>query len=61
MLEFLVDNIFVAFAGKVFHQTIGIPIGTDCALFSPTIFFSYEAEFIPSLLSTGNLRNSISI
>ena len=25
MLEFLVDNIFVVFAGKVFQQIIGIP------------------------------------
>ena len=28
MLEFLVDNIFVVFAGKVFQQIIGIPMGT---------------------------------
>ena len=27
MLEFLVDNIFVVFAGKVFQQTVGIPMG----------------------------------
>ena len=31
MLEFLVDNIFVVFAGKVFQQIIGIPMGTNCA------------------------------
>ena len=31
MLEFLVDNIFVVFAGKVFQQTVGIPMGTNCA------------------------------
>ena len=29
MLEFLVDNIFVVFAGKVFQQIIGIPMGTN--------------------------------
>ena len=29
MLEFLVDNIFVVFAGKVFQQTVGIPMGTE--------------------------------
>ena len=28
MPEFLIDNIFVAFAGKVFQQIIGIPMGT---------------------------------
>ena len=26
MLEFLVDNIFVVFAGKVFQQIVGIPM-----------------------------------
>ena len=30
MLEFLVDNIFVVFAGKVFQQTVGISMGTNC-------------------------------
>ena len=31
MLEFLIDNIFVVFAGKVFQQIVGIPMGTNCA------------------------------
>ena len=54
MLEFLVDNIFVVFAGKVFQQTVGIPMGTNCALLLADIFlYSYEADFIQSLLSTG--------
>ena len=54
MLEFLVDNIFVVFAGKVFQQIIGIPMGTNCAPLLADIFmYSYEAEFIQSLLSTG--------
>ena len=54
MLEFLVDNIFVVFAGKVFQQIVGIPMGTNCAPLLADIFlYSYEAEFIQSLLSTG--------
>ena len=52
MLEFLVDNIFVVFAGKVSQQTVGIPMGTNCAPLLADIF-SYEAEFIQPLLSTG--------
>ena len=28
MLGFLVDNIFVAFGGKVFQQVVGISMGT---------------------------------
>ena len=47
-------NIFVVFAGKVFQQIIGIPMGTNCAPLLADIFlYSYEAEFIQSLLSTG--------
>ena len=57
MLEFLVDNIFVVYAGKVFQQIIGIPMGTNCAPLLADIFlYSYEAEFIQSLLSAGKKR-----
>ena len=52
MREFLVDNIFVVFAGKVFQQIVGFPMGTNCAPLQADIFlFSYEAEFIYSLCS----------
>ena len=54
MLEFLVENIFVVFGGKVFQQIVGIPMGTYSAPLLADIFlYSYEAEFIQSLLKTG--------
>ena len=57
MLEFLVDNIFVVFGGKVFQQIVGIPMGTNCAPLLADIFlYSYEAEFIQSLLSNGKKK-----
>ena len=57
MLEFLVDNIFVVFAGKVFQQIIGILMDTNCVPLLADIFlYSYEAEFIQSLLSAGKKR-----
>ena len=31
MLEFLVDNIFLVFEGKVSQQIVGIPMGINCA------------------------------
>ena len=53
MLEFLVDNIFVVFAGKVLKQKVGNPMGTNCApLLADIYLYSYEAVFIQSLLST---------
>ena len=56
VLEFLVDNIFVVFFfGKISQQTVGIPMGTNCAPLLDDIFlYSYEAEFMQSSLSTGN-------
>ena len=57
MLEFLVDNIFVVFGGKVFQQIVGIPMGTNCAPLLADIFlYSYEAEYIKYLLSTGKKK-----
>ena len=31
MIEFLIDNIFVQFGGRLFCQMTGIPMGTNCA------------------------------
>jgi hypothetical protein len=31
MLSFLVDNIYVVFGDQVFQQSVGIPMGTNCA------------------------------
>ena len=54
MLEFLFDDIFVGFAGKVFQETVGIPICTNCApLLADFFLYSYVAEFNESLLSKG--------
>ena len=53
MLEFLVNNIFVVFVGKVFRHIVGIPMGTKrVPLLGDIFLYSYEAEFIQSLLST---------
>jgi hypothetical protein len=47
MLEFLIDNIFVFFGGRVFQQTVGIHMGKNCApLVADLILYSYEAVLI---------------
>ena len=54
MLEYLIDNIFVEFGGRIFLQTIGIQMGTNCARLLAVLFlYSYEAEFVQSLLKAG--------
>ena len=50
LLEFLIDNIFVIFGGRVFQQTVGIPMGTNCAeLLADLFLYSYKAAFIQGL------------
>ena len=53
MLEYLIDNIFVEFGRRIFQQTIGIPMGTNCAPLLADFLYSYEAEFVQSLLTAG--------
>ena len=51
ILEFLIDNIFVIFGGRVFQQTVGIPMSTNCVPLLANLFlYSYEADFIQGLL-----------
>ena len=47
MLDFLTDNIFVMFRGLVSQQTVGIPMGTNCApVLTDSFPYSYDADFI---------------
>ena len=42
------------FGGRIFQQTIGIPMGTICAPLHADLFlYSYEAEFVQCLLQAG--------
>ena len=49
MVEIMIDNIFVMLGGRVFHQTVDIPIGTNCAPLLTDLFL-YVADFVPGLL-----------
>jgi hypothetical protein len=51
MLQFLIGNIYVVVGGQIFQQSVGIPMGTNCApLLADLFLYSYEAEFIQKLL-----------
>jgi hypothetical protein len=54
--EYLVDNIYLDFAGGVLRQRIGIPMGTNCAVFVANLFcFTYEYAFITRLQRAGRV------
>ena len=57
MVEFLMDNIFVQFGGRLFRQIIGIPMGTNCApLLADLFLYSYENEFLDNMIRSGHRR-----
>ena len=57
MIDFLFDNIFVQFGECLFHQVIGIPMGTNCALLLADLFlYSYENEFLDNMIKSGHRR-----
>ena len=61
MLDFLIDNIFVTFGGRVFQQTVGIPMGTNCApLLADLLLYYYEADFMQDLLRKKDKKLAIS-
>jgi hypothetical protein len=51
MLELLIDNICVIFGGRIFQQTVAIPMDTNCAPLPADLFlYSYEADCMQGLL-----------
>jgi hypothetical protein len=60
MLKFLIDNIFVEYAGLIFQQIIDIPMGTDCApLLADFFLYSNEAGFIKTFIKDKNKRQKL--
>ena len=50
LIKFLVDNIYIQVGNKIFRQTIGIPMGTDCAPLLANLFLYYEYKFMKEKL-----------
>ena len=47
MLQLLIVNLFLMFGGRVFQQTVGIPMRTNCDTILADLFvYSNEADFI---------------
>ena len=49
-LIYLLDNIYIRFGSKLYRQTAGIPMGTNCApLVADLFLFCYERDFMMSI------------
>ena len=53
LVNYLIDNIYVIFGPYLFRQTIGIPMGTDCAPLLADLFLHfYEYNFMTEMMKT---------
>ena len=49
--EYLIDNVYIKVGNNVYRQTIGIPMGTDCAPQLANLFlFHYEYLYMINLM-----------
>ena len=52
MIDTLVERTYVEFGGKLWRQTVGIPMGTNCAGFIANLYcFTYEFAFLKRLVN----------
>jgi hypothetical protein len=50
MPEFFIEHTFAMLSGRVFQQTVSIPMRTNCTPSLPDLFFySYDVDFIQGL------------
>ena len=59
LLNFLVDNSYILYKGKVFRQHTGIPMGIDPAPFMANLFLHYyENTYITNLVDSGKIKEA---
>jgi len=57
MISFIVSNTYFQFGNTIYRQTIGIPMGTDCApLVANLTLFAYEFVFMTNLLKSNKAQ-----
>ena len=50
VLIYLLDNIYIRFGTNLYRQSVGIPMGTNCAPLGADLFlFCYKRDFMKSL------------
>ena len=50
-LSYLLDNIYIRFGTKLYRQTVGIPMGTNCAPLEANLFCTVTKDFSWILLT----------
>lgn len=58
-VNYVIDNSYVHFQGRVYRQVIGIPMGTSCAPYFANIFLhEYEYEYIYNLIRNNDIKTA---
>lgn len=59
LLNFIIDNSYIKYKGKIFRQFIGIPMGIDPAPFMANLFLHfYEFRYIKDLVENGEIAEA---
>ena len=48
--NYLIDNVYIKVGSKVYRQTVGIPMGTDCAPQLANLFLFHEYSYMKILM-----------
>ena len=55
-VNFVIDNSYIYFQGRVYRQVVGIPMGTNCAPYYANIFLHvYEYDYISELVRNNDI------
>ena len=58
-INFIIDNSYITYKGKIYRQIIGIPMGTNCAPYLANLFLhEYEISYIEGLLSNNMIEEA---
>ena len=58
-VNYIIDNSYIHFQGKIYRQVIGIPMGTSCAPYLANIFLhKYEYDYIYALIRNKNIKTA---
>ena len=58
-VEYIINNSFIKFNGKIYKQVVGIPMGTSCAPYLANLFlYMYEKAFIEKLITNNKMKEA---
>ena len=56
-IEFIIDNSYITFHGKIYRQNIGIPMGTNCAPYLANLFLHvFEYKYLSLRITNSEIE-----